>query len=45
MYRALTLLTLERGMDPGDPTSCSQAAREMVLEVGARTLLDGRDVS
>ena len=45
MYRALTLLTLERGLDPGDPTACSRAAREMELDVGARTLLDGRDVS
>ncbi|MDQ1465901.1 MAG: CMP/dCMP kinase [Actinomycetota bacterium] len=45
MYRALTLLVLERGIDPADSVACTRAARELVLEVGARTILDGRDVS
>ena len=45
MYRALTLLVLERGAEPADAAACSTLAREMVLEVGARTRLDGRDVS
>lgn len=45
MYRALTLLVLERDADPADAPACSALAREMVLEVGARTRLDGRDVS
>jgi cytidylate kinase len=45
MYRALTLLALDRGVDPTDAKACAHLAREMDLEVGARTVLDGRDVS
>jgi cytidylate kinase len=45
MYRALTLLVLEQGVDPADGAECARVAREMKLEVGTRTLLDGRDVS
>jgi cytidylate kinase len=45
MYRALTLVVLERGIDPNDGTACAECARELALEIGARTLVDGRDVS
>lgn len=45
MYRALTLCVLGRGVDPADAGECARVADEMVLEVGARTLLHGRDVS
>jgi cytidylate kinase len=45
MYRALTLGVLDRGIDPSDADQCARVANEMVLEAGARTLLDGRDVS
>jgi cytidylate kinase len=45
MYRALTVAVLERGIDPSDGAGCARVANEMVLEVGVRTLLDGRDVS
>jgi cytidylate kinase len=45
MYRALTLAVLEAGIDPTDGDACARCARELPLEVGTRTLLDGRDVS
>jgi cytidylate kinase len=45
MYRALTLVVLEQGIDPTDGAACARCAREMALEVGTRTLVDGRDVS
>jgi cytidylate kinase len=45
MYRALTLCVLEGGLDPADADACVALAREIVLEVGARTRVDGRDVS
>jgi cytidylate kinase len=45
MYRALTLLVLERRADPADAAACTSVALDMVLDVGVRTLLDGRDVS
>jgi cytidylate kinase len=45
MYRALTLLVLERGIEPSDGAASARAARDMQLEVGSRTLVDGRDVS
>jgi cytidylate kinase len=45
MYRALTLLVLERAVDANDAAACARLAREMVLDVGATTLLEGRDVS
>jgi cytidylate kinase len=45
MYRALTLLVLERGVEPSDGVECARVARELNLEVGVRTILDGRDVS
>jgi cytidylate kinase len=45
MYRALTLCVLERGVDPADAAACRALARDMKLQVGTRTLVDGRDVS
>ncbi|HEY5013578.1 MAG TPA: (d)CMP kinase [Acidimicrobiia bacterium] len=45
MYRAVTLLVLERGADPADAPACTQIAQDMDLEIGARTVLAGRDVS
>jgi cytidylate kinase len=45
MYRALTLLVLERAVDPTDGVECARIAREMVLDIGTRTAVDGRDVS
>jgi cytidylate kinase len=45
MYRALTLVVIEQGVDPTDGEACARLAREMVLEVGTRTALNGRDVS
>ena len=45
MYRALTLCVLEAGVDPADAEACRALARKVVLEVGSRTRVDGRDVS
>lgn len=45
MYRALTLLVLRRGVDPGDEVSVSALAESMDLEVGERVTLEGEDVS
>ena len=45
MYRALTLLALEGGVDPTDGAACRRLAGEMNLELGTRTRLNGRDVS
>jgi cytidylate kinase len=45
MYRALTLCVLEAGVDPADAEACRALARQVVLEVGSRTRVDGRDVS
>ncbi len=45
MYRAVTLAVLERGGDLGDERGCAQTADSVALDVGERTLLDGRDVS
>jgi cytidylate kinase len=45
MYRALTLAVIERGLDPTDGSACARLAQELALEVGSRTMLDGRDVS
>jgi cytidylate kinase len=45
MYRALTLCVLDHGIDPADGPECARVAGEMILEVGPKTLLDGRDVS
>lgn len=45
MYRALTLAVLEQGIDPTDAAACARLARDIVLDVGIRTLVDRRDVS
>jgi len=45
MYRAVTLLVLERGVDPADGAAAAALAEAMDLDVGESTRLDGRDVS
>jgi cytidylate kinase len=45
MYRALTLVVLEQAVDPTDGAACARLAREMALEIGNKTIVDGRDVS
>jgi cytidylate kinase len=48
MYRAITLLALDRALDLADVDAIVDAARVVALEVGSppgRVLLDGRDVS
>ncbi len=48
MYRAVTLLAIERGLDLGDGEAIARAAEEAVLELGdppGSVRLDGRDVS
>jgi cytidylate kinase len=45
MYRAVTLLVLDRGTDPDDGAAAAALADAMELELGARTCLDGRDVT
>jgi len=45
MYRALTLAVIEQGVDPTDGAACARLAREMNLELGESTMVDGRDVS
>ena len=39
MYRCVALASIERGVEP------AQVARELQIEIGARVLLDGRDVT
>lgn len=45
MYRAVALLCLESGTDPGDAEACTALAEAMDLEMGERVVLNGRDVS
>ncbi len=48
MYRAITLLALDRALDLADADAIVAVARAVALEVGTpvgRVLLDGRDVS
>jgi cytidylate kinase len=47
MYRAVTLLAIERGLDPGDGDAIARAAEQVVLELGdppGSVRLDGREV-
>ncbi len=45
MYRAVTLLALRAGVDPGDEAALTAIAREMTFETGPCVLLNGEDVS
>lgn len=48
MYRAVTLLALESGLDLGDGNAIAQAAERAVLELGVppgSVRIDGRDIS
>jgi CMP/dCMP kinase len=48
MYRVVTLLAIERGLDLGDGEAIARAAEQAALELGGPSgsvLLDGRDVS
>ena len=45
MYRALTVVVIAHGAAPTDGAATAQLARDMKLEVGSRTIVDGRDVS
>ena len=46
MYRAVTLLVLHSGAEPGDEEAAASLAREMDLEVGEdRVVLNGEDVT
>ena len=48
MYRAVTLLAVERGLDLGDGEAIARAAEQAALELGdppGSVRLDGRDVS
>jgi cytidylate kinase len=45
MYRAVALLALRRGLDPGDGQAVAALARAMHLEVDDRVVLDGEDVT
>ena len=45
MYRAVTLLALEQGVDVRDAEGCAALARFMNLSVGERVVLDDKDVT
>ena len=45
MYRAVTLMALERGIELRDGEACGELARSMDLSLGDRVLLSGRDVT
>lgn len=45
MYRAVTLLVLEAGLDPGDGEAAAELARQMSLELGDEVVLNGRVVT
>ena len=45
MYRAVTLLALQRGLDVHDGEALAALAGSMTLSVGERVVLDGRDVT
>jgi cytidylate kinase len=45
MYRAVTLLVLENGADPGDEVEAARLAKSMHLTMGDDVALNGRDVT
>jgi cytidylate kinase len=45
MYRAVALAALEHGIDPEDDTAVADLAHRIVIEVGERVLVDGRDAT
>jgi prephenate dehydrogenase len=45
MYRAVTLLALEHGVEVHDAEGCAALARSMLLSVGERVVLDGKEVT
>jgi len=45
MYRAVTLLVLEQGIDFHDAEACARLSRSMNLSLGERVVLDRRDVT
>ncbi|MFZ4585507.1 MAG: (d)CMP kinase [Acidimicrobiia bacterium] len=45
MYRAVTVVVLERGIDPADGNAVAAAAESCDLEVGTRVLCNGLDVT
>jgi cytidylate kinase len=45
MYRALTWVVLDSGIDPADAPAVTAAARSLDLDVGPPVLVGGRDVS
>ena len=45
MYRAVTLAVLDAAADPADEAACARAAVAARIDLGARVLLDGRDVT
>jgi cytidylate kinase len=45
MYRAVTLAVLTAGSDPADAETCAAAARVARIDLGARVVLDDRDVT
>lgn len=45
MYRAVAYRALEEGVDPANADGVGQIAREIVLEVGERVIVDGLDAT
>jgi len=45
MYRAVTWLALQRGLDPGDHGAVAEIARGAKVEVGPVVMIDGIDVT
>ncbi len=45
MYRAVTALALQRGIDPGDAGAVATLAEEATIEPGRRVRIDGLDVT
>ena len=45
MYRAVALLALRQGAEPGDGPALGRIAREMDLELGPLVLVEGEDVT